>query len=197
MQGLIWWCCWFFFFFFCIEVFKFSKSFPHATSGKEPTCQCRRCKRYGFDPWVGKIPGGGNGKLLQYSGLENLRDRVAWWTIVLGVTKSWTQLKRLSTFKILVPLGVLPHVACRTVAPPSGTESTSPVLESGILTTGPPGKSLHVNCKSHLLWRYDYSFICIFSVCCLSLSDYLCWISTLSSSKTIKKKTPNLHCTKL
>ena len=26
---------------------------------KKPTCQCRRCKRYkrcGFDPWVGKIP---------------------------------------------------------------------------------------------------------------------------------------------
>ena len=26
------------------------------TSGKEPACQCRRCKRCGFDPWVGKIP---------------------------------------------------------------------------------------------------------------------------------------------
>ena len=25
-------------------------------SGKEPTCQCRRCKRCGFDLWVGKIP---------------------------------------------------------------------------------------------------------------------------------------------
>ena len=24
-------------------------------SGKEPTCQCRRCKRHRFDPWVGKI----------------------------------------------------------------------------------------------------------------------------------------------
>ena len=24
--------------------------------GKEPTCQCRRHKRCGFDPWVGKIP---------------------------------------------------------------------------------------------------------------------------------------------
>ena len=26
------------------------------TSGKEPTCQYRRCKGQGFDPWVGKIP---------------------------------------------------------------------------------------------------------------------------------------------
>ena len=25
-------------------------------SGKESTCQCRRCKRRGFNPWVGKIP---------------------------------------------------------------------------------------------------------------------------------------------
>ena len=24
-------------------------------SGKEPACHCRRCKRCGFDPWVGKI----------------------------------------------------------------------------------------------------------------------------------------------
>ena len=31
-------------------------SFPGGTSGKEPTCQCRRLKRPGFDPWVGKIP---------------------------------------------------------------------------------------------------------------------------------------------
>jgi len=30
--------------------------FPGGTSGKESACQCRRCKRQGFDPWVGKIP---------------------------------------------------------------------------------------------------------------------------------------------
>ena len=33
--------------------------FPGAASGKEPNCQCRKHRRYGFDPWVGKIPGGG------------------------------------------------------------------------------------------------------------------------------------------
>ena len=31
-------------------------SFPGGASGKEPTCQCRRRKRHGFNPWVGKIP---------------------------------------------------------------------------------------------------------------------------------------------
>ena len=28
---------------------------PGGASGKEPSCQCRGCKRCGFDPWVGKI----------------------------------------------------------------------------------------------------------------------------------------------
>ena len=32
------------------------RGFPGDTSGKEPNGQCRRCKRCGFDPWVGKIP---------------------------------------------------------------------------------------------------------------------------------------------
>ena len=30
--------------------------FPGGTSGKELSCQCRRHKRHGFNPWVGKIP---------------------------------------------------------------------------------------------------------------------------------------------
>ena len=30
---------------------------PHGSlSGKGPACQCRRRRRLGFDPWVGKIP---------------------------------------------------------------------------------------------------------------------------------------------
>ena len=30
--------------------------FPGGTSGKEPACQCRRHKRWGFSSWVGEIP---------------------------------------------------------------------------------------------------------------------------------------------
>ena len=29
--------------------------FPGGTRGREPSCQCRRHKRHGFDPWVKKI----------------------------------------------------------------------------------------------------------------------------------------------
>ena len=31
------------------------QGFPVGTSEKEPICQCRRPKRLGFNPWVGKI----------------------------------------------------------------------------------------------------------------------------------------------
>ena len=30
--------------------------FPGSASSKEPACQCSRCRRLRFDPWVGKIP---------------------------------------------------------------------------------------------------------------------------------------------
>ena len=51
--------------------------FPGGASDKEPACQCRRCKRRGFDPWIGRrSPGVGNGNPLQYSCLENLTDRL-------------------------------------------------------------------------------------------------------------------------
>ena len=68
------------------------KGFLGGTSGKEPACQCRRCKRHGFSPWVGKIPWGGHGNPLQYSCLENPLDRGAWRATVHGVAKSQTRL---------------------------------------------------------------------------------------------------------
>ena len=30
--------------------------FPGGASGKEPACQCRRCKRCKFNPWVQEDP---------------------------------------------------------------------------------------------------------------------------------------------
>ena len=37
-------------------IIKLYKSFPHGTSGKEHACRCRRYKRCGSNPWMGKIP---------------------------------------------------------------------------------------------------------------------------------------------
>ena len=66
--------------------------FSGGASGKESTCQCRRHKTCRFDPWVGEVPGEGNGNLLQYSCLGNPMDTGAWWATVHGVEKSRTWL---------------------------------------------------------------------------------------------------------
>ena len=63
---------------------------PRWPSGKESAC---RCKRQGFDPWIGKIPWSGNGNPLQYSYLENPMDRGAWRATVHAVAKSWMHLR--------------------------------------------------------------------------------------------------------
>ena len=62
------------------------ESFPDGSVGKESTC--RRHRRHGFDPWIGKIPMEVHGNPLQYSYLENFMDRGIWWATVHRVTKS-------------------------------------------------------------------------------------------------------------
>ena len=90
-----------------LETTEVTESFPGGTSGKEPTFQCMRLKKYWFDPWVRKIPwrmawlipgsgrslGGWHGHPLQYSCLENPTDRGAWQATVHRVAKSQTRLK--------------------------------------------------------------------------------------------------------
>ena len=45
-------------------------------------------------------PGERNGNPLQYSCLENPTDRGAWWATIHGITKSRTQLNRLSMYAL-------------------------------------------------------------------------------------------------
>ena len=60
---------------------------------KNPTASAGDVRGVGSMPGLGRSPGEGNGNPLQNSCLENPMDRGAWWAIVLGVAKSWTQLK--------------------------------------------------------------------------------------------------------
>ena len=69
------------------------QAFPGGTSGKESTCQCRRCKRCRL------IPGWGNplkkgmathSSILAWT--ENPIDRRTWWATVHGIAKSQTWL---------------------------------------------------------------------------------------------------------
>ena len=65
------------------------RGLPLCLSGKEPTCQCRRC---GFDPWVGKIPWRRKWQptpvllLEEPGGLQSMESK-----------KSWTQLSDQTT----------------------------------------------------------------------------------------------------
>ena len=47
--------------------------------------------------------GEGNGNPLQYSCLENPRDRGTWWSAVYGVAQSRAQLKQLSSSSSRIP----------------------------------------------------------------------------------------------
>jgi len=69
---------------------------PRWLSSKESTCGARDT---GSMPRSGRSPGGGNGKPLQYSCLENPMDRGVWWVTFDGVAKSRT---RLSTHTLLL-----------------------------------------------------------------------------------------------
>ena len=73
----------------CLWWFRLTGS----ASGKESTCQHKRRKRPGFDPWLGRSPGGEHGNPLQYSCLENPMDRGDWQATVPRVTKNQTWLK--------------------------------------------------------------------------------------------------------
>ena len=66
----------------------------------------------GSIPGLGRSPGEGNGKPLQYSCLENPKDRGAWWAMVHGVAKSHTWLSNSFTFTRLQSAGYL----CYTVS---------------------------------------------------------------------------------
>ena len=38
------------------HLYPYNSGLPRWQRGKESTCQCKRCKRCGFDPRIGKIP---------------------------------------------------------------------------------------------------------------------------------------------
>ena len=68
--------------------------FLGGSSGKESTCQCRRHRRRGFDPWVGKTPWRRKCNMLQYSCLENSMGRGTWQATVHQIPKSQTWLSK-------------------------------------------------------------------------------------------------------
>ena len=68
------------------------KRLPRWLSGKESTCQCRRHRRPGSNPWVVKIPWSRKWQPLQYSYLKIFMDRGTCQGTVHGVARSQTWL---------------------------------------------------------------------------------------------------------
>ena len=64
---------------------------------KTPPANAGEVGDVGSIPGLGRSPGEWLSNPLLYSCLENSMDRGAWWVTVHGITKSWTQLKQLST----------------------------------------------------------------------------------------------------
>ena len=77
---------------------------PGESQGRGSLVGCRLWRRTESDT-TEQLPfhfslsctGEGNGNTLQYSCLENPRDRGAWWAAVYGIAQSWTWLKWLSS----------------------------------------------------------------------------------------------------
>ena len=72
-----------------VLAYLFFKGLPGGSVGKESACNVGHL---GSTPGSGRSPAERNGRPLQYSRLENSKDRGAWWATVHGVTKSWTRL---------------------------------------------------------------------------------------------------------
>ena len=75
-----------------LRFFSYIGHYRGNESGSDIKESASNAKDPGLIPGSGRSPAEGNSNPLQYSCLENPMDRGAWWAMVHGVAKSWTQL---------------------------------------------------------------------------------------------------------
>ena len=103
MSAILLYCLTFLFFFLSMKIFfifflqqcldvslNWLLGFPGGSDDEESTCNAGD---QGLLPGSGRSPGGRHSNPLQYSCLENLVDRGAWWATVHGPSKNRTRLK--------------------------------------------------------------------------------------------------------
>ena len=85
-------------------MFMMIEGFPGGSEVKASACNAGDL---GSIPGLGRSPGEGTGNPLQYSCLENLMDREAWWATVHRVAKSWTGLSDFTFTFMMIELRCL------------------------------------------------------------------------------------------
>ena len=113
---------------------------PRWHSGKEFTCQHRRCKNGCSIPGSGRTPGVGNGNPFQSSCLGNSMDRGTWWTIVHKITR-----------------GRYDWACMHTVVCVCSVSQSCPDLW-GSMCCSPPGSSLCGILQARILEHVAFSF---------------------------------------
>ena len=78
---------------YVVHLYLFIMGFPGDLDGKESACNAGDL---GSIPGLGRSPGEGNGYPLQYSCLENSKDRGVWKAIVTWVTKELDRTEQLT-----------------------------------------------------------------------------------------------------
>ena len=81
----------------CVSLFLYL-GFP---GGSDNKASAHNARDPGSIPRSGRSPEEWNGNPLQYPCLENSMDGGAWWAIVHGIAKSWTQLSDFTLFLTL------------------------------------------------------------------------------------------------
>ena len=103
-------------------IYSFTRGLPIWHSAKESACQSRRCKRCGFNPWIGKIPWSRKWQPTPvFLPGENSMDRGTWWVTIHEVPKSQTWLSYwapLGTWTHILPYMLIPHKLGRKINPP-------------------------------------------------------------------------------
>ena len=111
----------------CSAFFIIQLSHPYMTTGKTIALTVwtfvSKVMSLLFNMLSKFVIGEGNGNPLQYSCLENPRDRGTWWAAIYGVPRSQTWLKRLSSSRFVIAF--LPRSKCLLI---SWLQSSSTVI---------------------------------------------------------------------